>query len=127
MKRNFTSIRQYLLHCALIGVIGIGSVAHGSSLHLPSPITGIAIDRSVSGQILSGEDNTGLPGVSIVVKGSRSGTNTDVDGKFKIDVPDNGAVLVISAVGFVTQEIEVGNKSNIAVTLAVDLKAGFLA
>lgn len=122
MKRNFTSIRQYLLHCALIGVMGIGSVAHGSSLHLPSPITGIAIDRPVSGQILSGEDNTGLPGVSIVVKGSRAGTNTDVDGKFKIDVPDNNAVLVVSAVGFVTQEIVVGNKSDISVTLAVDLK-----
>ncbi|WP_229213780.1 SusC/RagA family TonB-linked outer membrane protein [Dyadobacter psychrotolerans] len=122
MKRNFTSIRQYLFQCALVGVMGIGSVAYGSHLALPSTVVGTAIDRPVSGQILSSEDNTGLPGVSIVVKGSRSGTNTDVDGKFKIDVPDNNAVLVISAVGFVTQEIEVGNKSDISVTLAVDLK-----
>ncbi|WP_229216405.1 TonB-dependent receptor [Dyadobacter sp. 3J3] len=81
-----------------------------------------AIDKTISGQVLSVEDNTPVPGVSVVLKGSRVGTNTDADGKFKIDVPDNSAVLVFSSVGFVSQEVPVGSKSTISVALVSDLK-----
>jgi len=122
MKKNFTSIRQYLLQCALLSVMGMGAFAHGSPLSLPAVDSEVLIDRAVTGQVLSAEDKTGVPGVSVVLKGTRSGTNTDVDGNFKIDVQDNNSVLVISAVGFVTQEIIVGNKSTVSVSLVSDLK-----
>ena len=106
----------------MVGVMGLGVVAHGSPVLSTSNIKGTKIDKTVSGQVLSVDDNTPIPGVSVVLKGSRSGTNTDADGKFKIDVPDNAAVLVFSSVGFVTQEIPVGGKSEITISLASDMK-----
>lgn len=122
MKKHFTCIRQYLLGCAVVSVMGLGAVAHGAPLSSSVFIKGTTIDKAVTGQVLSADDNTPIPGVSVVLKGSRTGTNTDADGKFKIDVPDNGAVLVFSSVGFVTQEVPVGAKSMISVSLASDLK-----
>jgi CarboxypepD_reg-like domain len=59
----------------------------------------------------------GLPGVSVLVKGTITGTVTDDNGKFNISVPDGNAVLVFSSVGFTTQEIAVGGKSTIDVIL----------
>ncbi|GLU54308.1 SusC/RagA family TonB-linked outer membrane protein [Dyadobacter frigoris] len=96
--------------------------AHGSSLNSGTSPKETAIDKTISGQVLSVEDNTPVPGVSVVLKGSRVGTNTDADGKFKIDVPDNSAVLVFSSVGFVSQEVPVGTKSTINIVLASDMK-----
>lgn len=71
--------------------------------------------RTVSGTIT---DDTGesLPGVNVVIKGTTSGTTTDLDGNYRLQV-DDGAVLVISFVGFETQEIEVGTRSVIDVTM----------
>jgi TonB-linked SusC/RagA family outer membrane protein len=80
-------------------------------------------DKTVSGKVSSTEDNAGIPGVSIVVKGTTIGTNTDADGNFKVVVKDNDAVLVFSAVGFEKQEVTVGNRSTVNVSLAIDQKS----
>lgn len=124
MKRTFTNVRMILCGGTIVGLLGFQSFTHASP-HLKTVtanVSSVSIDKSVSGQVLSSEDNSGIPGVSVVLKGSRSGTNTDVDGKFKIDVTDDNSVLVFSAVGFVTQEVVVGNKSSVSVTLVADLK-----
>jgi iron complex outermembrane receptor protein len=78
--------------------------------------------RSVTGKVTSAEDATGLPGVSIVEKGTSNGTVTDNDGNFSINVSDN-ATLVFSFVGYATQEMAVGNQSSINITLASDVTA----
>lgn len=80
-------------------------------------------DKTVTGKVVSSEDNTAIPGVSIIVKGTTTGTNTDADGNFKLTVKDNSAVLVFSAVGFEKQEITVGNRTTINVTFVVDQKS----
>jgi TonB-linked SusC/RagA family outer membrane protein len=80
-------------------------------------------DKTVSGKVSSAEDNAGIPGVSIVVKGTTVGTNTDAEGNFKVAVKDNDAVLVFSAVGFEKQEVTVGNRSTVNVSLAIDQKS----
>ena len=121
MKQNFTSISRYLLGLALTGVLGMSNVAHAKSL--PLVIKERTVDRTVSGTIVAAEDNLAVPGVSVVLKGTRSGTNTDADGNFKIDIVDDKSVLVFSAVGFVTQEVVVGNKSTFAIALVSDMKA----
>jgi TonB-linked SusC/RagA family outer membrane protein len=77
--------------------------------------------RTVSGKVTSGEDGSPLPGVSVVVKGTSTGTTTDVEGSYKIAAPDN-STLVFSYVGFVTQEVQVGPRSVVDVTLASDEK-----
>src|SRR5690606_15227848 len=68
-------------------------------------------------------DSTGAPltGVSVVVKGSPIiGTTTDLNGRYVLEVPE-GAVLVFSMIGFATQEIPVGEKTIIDVTLLLSL------
>ncbi|HYG39627.1 MAG TPA: SusC/RagA family TonB-linked outer membrane protein [Cytophagales bacterium] len=78
--------------------------------------------NAVTGKVLSSEDNTGLPGVSVVEKGTTNGTVTNVDGDFTISVNPN-ATLVFSFVGFKTQEVSVGTRTSLNVTLATDIEA----
>ena len=82
-----------------------------------------AQDRTVSGRVLSGDDNNALPGVNVAVKGTTRGTTTDANGMYRISVSDNQAVLVFSAVGFVSQEITVGNQSTVNLTINTDSRS----
>jgi TonB-linked SusC/RagA family outer membrane protein len=82
----------------------------------------IAQDHSVQGKVISKEEGVGLPGVSVVVKGTTNGTVTDVTGSYKLNVGDN-AILVFSFVGYATEEVPVGNQSTIDVSLVLDIKA----
>lgn len=61
-----------------------------------------------------------VPGASIIVKGTKTGTQSDFDGNFTITVGDSDAVIVISYVGYATQEITVGGQTTINVLLQVD-------
>ena len=79
-----------------------------------------AQDKQVSGKVKDAT-GSGMPGVSVAVKGTQRGANTDVDGNYKIAVTDN-ATLVFSYVGYLAQEIAVGNRSTIDVSLAEDSK-----
>ncbi len=67
------------------------------------------------------DNGTALPGVSVLVKGTNTGANTDSDGKFSLTIPSN-TTLVVSFIGYVTQEIAVGNRSNIDISLLPDVK-----
>ena len=78
--------------------------------------------QTITGTV-SDVDGSGLPGVSILVKGTQRGTTTDPNGKYKLDVPNGDAVLVFSFVGYLPQEIVVGNKTQLNVSLKVDNKA----
>ena len=77
-------------------------------------------DRPVTGTILS-DDGQPLIGVTILLKGTSQGTTTDLDGKYSIDVPDQGAVLVFSYTGYTTMEIEVGTQNMIDLTMSTDV------
>lgn len=79
----------------------------------------LAQDRSISGRVVGVNDNAPLPGVSILVKGTSTGTTTDANGSYKINVPAN-AILVFSFVGYSPKEIIVGNQSSIDVSLELD-------
>lgn len=83
--------------------------------------TSQAQDVNVSGKVADGKGN-GLPGVSITVKGTAKGTNSDLDGNYSISTP-SGSVLVFSFIGFASQEIAIGNQSKIDVTLSDDIKS----
>jgi TonB-linked SusC/RagA family outer membrane protein len=83
----------------------------------------IAQDRKVAGKVSASEDGSSLPGVSIQLKGTPRGVQTDANGAYSIMVPDNGGTLVFSYIGLLTQEVAIGNKSEVSVTLANDTKA----
>ncbi|MGA0560010.1 SusC/RagA family TonB-linked outer membrane protein [Larkinella sp. VNQ87] len=80
------------------------------------------LEEPVSGKITDEKGET-LPGVSILIKGTTRGTTTDQNGQFRLMVPDGKAVLVVSFVGYTSQEIPVNNRSTIDVQLAVDNKS----
>ncbi|WP_428657235.1 SusC/RagA family TonB-linked outer membrane protein [Runella sp.] len=80
-----------------------------------------AQDKVVTGKVTSSEDGTGMPGVSISVKGTTRGANSDGDGNYRISVPDN-ASLVFSFVGFAPIEEKINGRSVINVQLATDAK-----
>jgi len=82
-----------------------------------------AADRTVKGTVTSPETNEPLPGVSIILKGTQRGTTTDAAGKFQLDVPDENATLIFSFVGYLSQEVVVGNRTDISIALQLDTKA----
>ncbi|MEQ9402665.1 MAG: TonB family protein [Cyclobacteriaceae bacterium] len=71
--------------------------------------------RIVSGKI-SDESGQGIPGVNVIEKGSTNGTITDIDGNYQLEV-NQEATLIISFVGFETNEIEVGNRETVNVSM----------
>lgn len=77
----------------------------------------------VTGTVTNMTTNEPLPGVNVLIKGTTIGTFTDANGKFNIAVPNEGDVLVFSFVGYITQEILVGGKSEINLEMAVDVQS----
>lgn len=88
--------------------------------------TSAPVQQSNKGRTVQGivKDELGTPviGATVMVKGTTIGVVTDVDGLYSIKVPSDEAVLRVSFVGFVTQEVEVGGRSTIAITLKEDAK-----
>ncbi|MEH0152868.1 TonB-dependent receptor [Limibacter armeniacum] len=74
----------------------------------------------ISGHVFSSDDGEPLIGVNVVEKGSTNGTITDLDGKFKLSIKSN-STLVVSYIGYKTQEIAVGNQTNLKVSLELDM------
>lgn len=81
----------------------------------------IAQERTVSGVVKDAND-IGLPGVNVSVKGTTVGVVTDIEGKFSIKVPGNDAVLLITYVGYKSQELSVGENITFNVTLQEDVQ-----
>ncbi|PXX97993.1 SusC/RagA family TonB-linked outer membrane protein [Marinifilum breve] len=75
-----------------------------------------AQSKQISGTVTSAEDGLGMPGVSVVIKGTTIGASTDIDGKYSLKA-DPSDVLMFSFVGMVTQEITVGDQTVINVVL----------
>ncbi|MDN5214352.1 TonB-dependent receptor [Fulvivirgaceae bacterium BMA12] len=76
----------------------------------------------ITGQVTSSEDGLGLPGVNVKEKGTANGTITDLEGKFRITVPE-GATIIFSYIGYVTEEVIVNSQSEINVSLIPDVTA----
>ncbi|TPE46365.1 SusC/RagA family TonB-linked outer membrane protein [Pontibacter mangrovi] len=77
---------------------------------------------TVTGKVTD-ETGTGLPGVTVVLQGTTRGTSTDASGNFSLSVPEQGAVLVFSYIGYTTQQVQVGNQRTLNVTLGQDAEA----
>ncbi len=86
-------------------------------------ITSQSQTREISGKITSEQDIGGLPGVNVVVKGTSQGSVTDVEGNYKLEVPDDNSILVFSSVGFITEEIAVESRSIIDLIMIPDVTA----
>ncbi|WP_316817710.1 TonB-dependent receptor [Pedobacter nyackensis] len=74
-------------------------------------------DITVTGVITDGADKSPLPGVSVVVKGTKTGTTTDATGRYAISAPGN-ATLVFTYIGYTSREVPVNNQTNLNIALA---------
>jgi len=79
-----------------------------------------AAKYKVTGKVIASSDNSSLLGVNIRVKGTTAGTVTDIDGNFSIDLDQND-ILIISYIGYITEEISVEGRTNIEVKLVEDI------
>mgnify|MGYP006143140815 FL=1 len=96
------------------------SLLKGLLVFLMTFTTGIAFSQSISGVV--SDKNGPVPGASVLVKGTSNGTQTDFDGKFTINNVNSDAVLVVSYIGMVTQEVSVAGKTTVNVVLKEDLQ-----
>jgi TonB-linked SusC/RagA family outer membrane protein len=76
--------------------------------------------QRISGKVISSDDGQPLPGVSVLVKGTNSGTVTDVNGAFAISAAE-GATLQFSYIGYSTQELVVGTQTELSIVLKPDM------
>src|SRR5699024_11316508 len=81
----------------------------------------ISVTFSITGKVVDQNDEP-LIGVNIQVKGSTKGTATDFDGRFALDDIEEDAVLIISYIGYQTQEVAVAGRSDLTIVLAEDIK-----
>jgi TonB-linked SusC/RagA family outer membrane protein len=78
-------------------------------------------NKTVTGTVVTSEDNSSLPGVSVIVKGTTMGTVTTGDGTYTLSVPES-AILEFSFIGFVKQEVSVAGTNTVNVTLKPDVR-----
>lgn len=83
----------------------------------------IAQNRTITGRVTDASTNEGLPGVTVLVKGTQAGTSTDAAGNYSLSVPEGGTTLVFSFIGYITQERPIGNATTTNVILSTDAKA----
>ncbi len=94
-----------------------------SILKLCSLVVGLLLSfngfaqTQIRGKVVAATDQIALPGVSVLVKGTTTGTVTNIDGAYALNVPKD-ATLVFSFVGFATKEVAVGNQVNVDVNLS---------
>lgn len=77
-------------------------------------------ERVITGTVSDQSNGGPLPGVSVLVKGTTIGTTTDTDGRFRLNVPDGRNTLVLSYIGYATQEVSLANRTSISVSMSVD-------
>ena len=80
------------------------------------------VDRNITGTVVD-EKGVGLPGVSILVKGTQRGSNTDGNGNFRLSIPDDNIILVFSFVGYLSQEVSIANQTSLNISLKPDTKS----
>jgi TonB-linked SusC/RagA family outer membrane protein len=113
MQRNLLGVEKFASLAKLVMFLLIGVFASNVAL---------AQERTVSGKVVSSEDQQPFPGVNIILKGTANGTTTDVNGEFKLNVGANDDVLVFSFVGFETQEVSLAGRTTVDVVLKTDAK-----
>src|SRR5687768_8043600 len=109
MELNFYQKRRQCGRYVLSLLLSLLLVGNGFAIPLQ--------DTRVTGRVTSTEDNAGLPGVSVVVKGSQQGSITDAEGNYSISVPNSNATLVFSFIGFSEQEVALNGRTVVDLSL----------
>ncbi|RAK65296.1 SusC/RagA family TonB-linked outer membrane protein [Hymenobacter edaphi] len=96
----------------LLGLLPLAAIVHQVE----------AQTRQISGRVTDRTTGEGIPGTTVLVKGTTTGVSTNSDGSFTVSVPSSDAVLQISSVGYIATERTVGNDTQVNIGLAADTK-----
>ncbi len=77
--------------------------------------------RTITGTVTAADDNSPLPGVNVILKGTSAGTVTDSKGNYQINVPEKGGILIFSFIGLQSQEVAIGKTNVINISLKADV------
>src|SRR6185503_13015592 len=80
-------------------------------------------DKTVTGKVTDSKDGAPVSGASVQAKGTRTGTSSRADGTFIISVGQNVSILIISSVGYETQEVSIAGVSSVDVSLKISTGA----
>src|SRR5215203_3433324 len=118
MKRKYLLKRCLpLIFSSLPGSICLMSPQNVFAKKISGEETIVNVVQTVNGTVRDASNSTPLPGASIAVKGSSQTTSADANGAFTLTVPDNNPVLIVSYIGYVTQEVTVGNSTTLDISL----------
>ena len=76
--------------------------------------------KTITGKITDSKDGSTVRGASVTVKGSRTGAQTDANGAFSLSVPNDATTLVVSSVGFTSQEVDIAGKNSVEVSMVMN-------
>ncbi len=86
-------------------------------------VTGVvAQSRKVNGRVIDAT-GSGLPGATVIIKNTTTGTATDGEGRFSLDIPDANATLTVSSIGFIPEDVAVGGQTTLTISLVADIKS----
>ncbi|MGV3587503.1 MAG: SusC/RagA family TonB-linked outer membrane protein [Adhaeribacter sp.] len=130
MKKKFTclffqAVKSLPVGLVFLGISFSGSASNGSlATTAGNKVLKIMVNpaETITGRV-TGETGEGLPGVTVLEKGTNNGTATDPNGGFSLNVASGNAVLVVSFIGYLTQEVPVNNRTTINIVLSPDAKA----
>ncbi|MDJ1504246.1 TonB-dependent receptor [Xanthocytophaga agilis] len=117
---------SYELNGSRILLNPIGSVMDSSAFMDQASITEGTTDmlaQQITGKITSQQDGEPVVGATVLEKGTTNGTVTDIEGKYTLTLKGTEAVLIVSFIGFLSEETVVGNRSEVNVALVPDVKA----
>jgi len=109
-----------LLNMALSGGNVNVSITRNNTILIKEKTAKEKQQQQVSGKVIDA-DGLPIPGVNIIIKGTKVGAATDFNGNYTIQVPGNNAILIFSSIGYMTQEVAVNDQTIINVTLKQDV------
>lgn len=115
MKLNFYPKRKQCWRYVLSLLFALLLIGNGFAIPLLQEVT-------VRGRITSTDDGAGLPGVSVLLKGTQQGTITDADGRYSLSVPNNASVIVFSFIGYTSQEVSVNGRTVVDLSLESNME-----
>lgn len=124
MKRNLAISKQVPTAMLFTTLLLYGSTGQATDHPVPiadkNAVVALRLGQqafSVKGKVSSRSDGSPIPGVTVVVKGTQIGTTTNADGLFQLNVPGGNSTLIFSFIGFAKQEVQIGTRSEINVSL----------
>ena len=134
MKKNYNALKsckkfklpQLAIMVVVLcpGILDAQAASYAATNKITSVIATTLMDITVSGKVI-GETGEGLPGVTVLLKGTTLGATTDATGNYSLSVPsgqENGSLL-FSFIGYTTKEVRIGNQAVLNVTLVPDARA----